>query len=88
MIKAFLDRTLDNIKLGISLYIFKDKTLPFFQNISYPDILVFLILKIPLETIYIFLVKLNGRRAINLFKSTSLGFECPSCRGPDSFVNA
>ena len=45
--------------------------LPFFRTISHPDILSSLILETPLDTIYIFLFGLNGRRAINLFKSTT-----------------
>ena len=71
IIKAFANRKLDNVELRTSLRIFKDKTLPFFRIISYPDILSSLILEIPLDTIYIFLFGPNGRHIINLFKSTT-----------------
>ena len=42
MIKALADRKLDSVELGTSLRIFKDRTLPFFQTISYPDISIVL----------------------------------------------
>ena len=50
---------------------FKDRTLPFFRTISYPDILSSLILEIPLDTICTFFFGPNGRHAINLFKATT-----------------
>ena len=71
MIKALIDGKLDGVELGTSLCIFNDRTLPFFRTISYPDILSSLILEIPLDTICTFLFGPNGRRAINLFKSTT-----------------
>ena len=71
IIKALADRKLDGVELGTSLHIFKDRTLPFFRTISHPDILSSLILETPLDTICTFLFGPNGRRAINLFKSTT-----------------
>jgi len=71
MIKALADEKLDGVELRTSLRIFKDRTLPFFRTISHPDILSSLILETPLDTIYTFLFGPNGRRAINLFKSTT-----------------
>ncbi|KAL9594881.1 MAG: hypothetical protein Q9179_005205 [Wetmoreana sp. 5 TL-2023] len=71
MIKALADGKLDGVELGTSLCIFKDRTLPFFRTISHPDILSSLILETPLDTICTFLFGPNGRRAINLFKSTT-----------------
>ena len=71
MIKALIDGKFDGVELGTSLYIFNNKTLPFFRIISYPDILSSLILEIPLDTIYTFLFGPNGRRTINLFKFTT-----------------
>ncbi|MCJ1286467.1 hypothetical protein MMC26_005812 [Xylographa opegraphella] len=72
MIKALADEKLDGVELGTSLSIFKDRTLPFFRTISHPDILSSLILETPLDTICTFLFGPNGRRAIKLFKSTTL----------------
>ena len=57
------------MELEIRLCTFKDRTLPFFRTISYPDILLSLILEILLDTIYTFLFGLNSRYAINLFKA-------------------
>ncbi|MCJ1347634.1 hypothetical protein MMC31_005862 [Peltigera leucophlebia] len=71
MIKALADQKVDGVELETRLRIFKDSTLPFFQIISHPDILSSLILEAPLDTICTFLFGPNGRRAINLFKSTT-----------------
>jgi len=71
IIKVLVDEKLDGVELETSLRIFKDRTLPFFRTISHPDILSSLILEIPLDTICTFLFSPNGRRAINLFKSTT-----------------
>lgn len=71
MIKALADGIVDGVELETMLRIFRDITLPFFQTISHPDILSSLILEAPLDTIYTFLFGPNGRRAINLFKSTT-----------------
>lgn len=71
MIKALADEQADGITPEASLRIFRDKTLPFFQTVSHPDILSSLILETPLDTICTFLFGPNGRRAINLFKSTT-----------------
>ena len=71
MIKALADEKLDDVEPKRSLRIFKDSTLPFFRTISHPDILSSLILETPLETICTFLFGPNGRRAINLFRSTT-----------------
>lgn len=74
MIKGFIDKKLDSVELKMSLRIFKDRTLSFFQTISYPDILSFLTLETPLNIIYTFLFGLNSCRTINLFKSTTSAF--------------
>lgn len=71
MIKALADENVDGIELEKRMRIFKDRTLPFFQTITHPDILSSLILEAPLDTICTFLFGPNGRRAINLFKSTT-----------------
>ncbi len=71
MIKALTDEHTDGVKLETRLRNFKDKTLPFFRTISHPDIQSSLILETPLDTICTFLFGPNGRRAINLFKSTT-----------------
>jgi len=71
MIKALADEKVDGVELETRLRIFKDRTLPFFRTISHPDILSSLILETPLDTICTFLFGPNGRRAINLFKSTT-----------------
>ena len=70
MIKALADEKVDGVDLETRLRIFKDGTLPFFRTLSHPDILSSLILETPLETICTFLFGPNGRRAIDLFKST------------------
>ena len=72
MIKALVDEQLDGVKLETRLRIFTDRTLPFFQTISHPDILSSLILETPLDTICTFLYGPNGRRAITLFKATTV----------------
>ena len=71
MVKALTDEQADGATLEMRLRIFKDKTLPFFQTISYPDVLSSLILETPLDTIFTFLFGPNGRRAINLFNFTT-----------------
>ncbi|KAA6410497.1 MAG: hypothetical protein FRX48_05919 [Lasallia pustulata] len=71
MIKALADENFDGVGLETRLRIFKDRTLPFFRTISYPDILSSLILETHLDTICTFLFGPNGRRAINLYKSTT-----------------
>jgi len=71
MIKALTDEQADGVELETRLRNFKDRTLPFFRTISHPDILSSLILETPLDTICTFLFGPNGRRAINLFKSTT-----------------
>jgi len=71
MIKTLTNEHVDKVELKTRLRNFKDRTLPFFQIISHLDILSFLILKIPLDTICTFLFDPNDRRAINLFKSTT-----------------
>ncbi len=71
MIKALADEKVDGVELETRLCIFKNRTLPFFRTISHPDILSSLILETPLDTICTFLFGPNGRRAINLFKSTT-----------------
>ena len=71
MIKALTDGMVDGIKLETRLLIFKERTLPFFRTISHPDVLSSLILETPLDTICTFLFGPNGRRAVNLFKSTT-----------------
>jgi hypothetical protein len=71
MIKALIDEHVDGVELETRLRNFKDRTLPFFRIISHSDILSSLILEISLDTICTFLFGPNGRRAINLFKSTT-----------------
>ncbi|KAF6236089.1 hypothetical protein HO173_005717 [Letharia columbiana] len=71
MVKVLTDEQADEATLEMKLRIFKDKTLPFFQTISYPDVLSSLILETPLDTIFTFLFGPNGRRAINLFNFTT-----------------
>ncbi len=70
MIKGLADEKVDGVELELRLRIFKDRTLPFFRTISHPDILSSLILETPLDTPCTFLFGPNGRRVINLFKST------------------
>ena len=71
MIKALVDEQTDGVELETRLRKYKDRTLPFFQTISHPDILSSLILETPLDTICTFLFGPNGRRAIKLFKATT-----------------
>lgn len=71
MIKTLADEQANGVTPETRLRIFRDRTLPFFQTISHPDILSSLILETPLDTICTFLFGPSGRRAINLFKSTS-----------------
>lgn len=71
MIKVLTDEQANGVTLESRLSTFKDKTLPFFQIITHPDIQSSLILETPLDTICTFLYGPNGRRAINLFKSTT-----------------
>jgi len=71
IIKVLTDEQADGVELETRLRNFKDRTLPFFRTISYPDILSSLILEILLDTICTFLFGPNSRRAINLFKSTT-----------------
>lgn len=71
MIKTLADEQAYGVTPEMRLRIFRDRTLLFFQIISHSDILSFLILETLLDTICTFLFGLNGRRAIDLFKSTS-----------------
>ena len=71
MIKALADEQAHGVTPEMRLRIFRDRTLPFFQTISHPDVLSSLILETPLDTICTFLFGPNGRRAIDLFKSTT-----------------
>lgn len=71
MIKTLADEQAHSITPETRLRIFRDRTLPFFRTISHPDILSSLILETPLDTICTFLFGPNGRRAIDLFKSTT-----------------
>lgn len=71
MIKGLTDEQADGVKSETRLRNFMDRTLPFFRTITHPDILSSLILEIPLDTICTFLFGPNGRRAIDLFKSTT-----------------
>lgn len=66
-----MDEQADSLKLETRLHNLKDRTLPFFQTISHPNILSSLILETPLDTICTFLFGPNGRRAIYLFKATT-----------------
>ncbi|KAI4117370.1 MAG: hypothetical protein LQ345_002382 [Seirophora villosa] len=79
MIKALADEQADSVELKTRLYIFKDRTLPFFRTISHPDILSSLILETPLDAICTFLFGPNGRRAISLFKATALALGALAC---------
>ncbi len=79
MIKALADEKDDGVELKTRLRIFKDRTLPFFRTVSHPDVLSSLILEAPLDTIYTFLFGPNGRRAINLFKSTTSALGALAC---------
>ena len=72
MIKALVDEQIEGVELEARLRIFKDRMVPFFQTISHPDILSSLILETPLETVFTFLFGPSGRRAINMFKATTL----------------
>lgn len=71
MIKILADEQANGTAPEMRLRVFRDRTLPFFQTISHPDIMSSLILETPLDTICTFLFGPNGRRAINLFKSTT-----------------
>lgn len=71
MIKILADEQAHGVTPETRLRIFRDRTLPFFQIISHPDILSSLILETPLDTICNFIFGPNGRRAIDLFKSTT-----------------
>ena len=74
MVKAMADEQPDNANQKSMLHKFKNRTLPFFQTISHPDILSSLILEASLDTICTFLFGPNGRRSINLFKFTASAF--------------
>ena len=71
MIKALTDGIDNNAKPQISVNVFKDRTLPFFQTISHPDVLSSLILETPLDRIFAFLFGPSGRRGVGLFCSTA-----------------
>lgn len=79
MIKALADENVDGFELESRLRSFKDSTLPFFQSISHPDIVSSLILEASLDTICTFLFGPNGRRAINLFKTTTSALGAIAC---------
>ena len=51
--------------------IFRDRTLPFYRIISYPDVLSSLILETPVDTIYTFLFGPSGRRGLRAFRFTA-----------------
>lgn len=71
MIKTLADEQTSVVSPEMRLRIFTDRTLPFFRTISHPDIQSSLILETPLDTICTFLFGPNGRRAVDLFKSTT-----------------
>ncbi|CZR66499.1 related to NF-X1 finger and helicase domain protein [Phialocephala subalpina] len=68
MIKAMADLMTDSTR---DSSIFQNRTLPFFQIISYPDIISSLILETPLDCIYNFLFGPRGRRAVQVFRYTA-----------------
>ncbi|KAF8856068.1 P-loop containing nucleoside triphosphate hydrolase protein [Acephala macrosclerotiorum] len=65
MIKALADLMTDSMRESS---IFQNRTLPFFQIISYPDVMSSLILETPLDCIYNFLFGPSGRRSVQVFR--------------------
>lgn len=71
MIKDLTDTMSDSQTEKKTVDVFNNRTLPFFQTISHPDVLSSLILETPLETILNFLFGPNGRRAVPVFRYTA-----------------
>jgi len=71
MIKALTDLAIDCSTEEMTVRIFKERTLSFFQIISHSNVLSSLILKTSLDIICTFLFDSNDRRAVNLFKVTA-----------------
>lgn len=68
MIKALIDLAVDCSIEEMTIRIFKERTLSFFQIIFHSNVLSSLILETLLDIICTFLFDSNNRRAINLFK--------------------
>jgi hypothetical protein len=71
IIKALTDSMDVNQNAETTVSIFKDRTLPFYRIISYPDVLSSLILETPVDTIYTFLFGPSGRRCLSVFRFTA-----------------
>jgi len=71
MIKTLTDLMIDCSTEEMTIRIFKERTLSFFQIIFHLNVLSSLILKTSLDIICTFLFDSNDRRAVNLFKVTA-----------------
>ena len=71
IIKTITDIMDANQKDETTVSIFKDRTLPFYRIISYPDVLSSLILETSVDTIYTFLFGPSGRRGLSVFRFTA-----------------
>ena len=69
IIKTLTDIMDANQKDETTVSIFRDRTLPFYRIISYPDVISSLILETPIDTIYTFLFGPSGRRSLSVFRS-------------------
>ena len=67
-----------------TLSIFRDRTLPFYKIISHPDVLSWLILETPVDTIYTFLFGPSGRRGLSVFRSTATALSGMNLGHPSS----
>lgn len=59
---------------------FKDRVLPFYRIIAYPDVLSSLILETPVDTIYNFLFGPGGRRGLSVFRFTGTALSAMALR--------
>lgn len=71
IIKALADLMTDGTSDNVTLPIFKDRALPFFQIIAYADIVSSLVLEAQVDGIYNFLFGPSGRRAAQVFRSVA-----------------
>ena len=71
IIKTITDIMDANQKDETTVSIFKDRTLPLYRIISYPDVLSSLILETSVDTIYTFLFGPSGRRGLSVFRFTA-----------------
>ena len=71
IIKTITDIMGANQKDETTVSRFKDRTLPFYRIISYPDVLSSLILETSVDTIYTFLFGPSGRRGLSVFRFTA-----------------